>query len=288
MMIMGGALVVAIIVAMLVQMKMAPKTKTNNDMAPATEVLVAKADLVTGDVLKADDVEWKSVPDTAIFKGMIKKKDVPEGGKPEAYGKPLRRDITAGEPITMQALITESAGGGFLSAQLSPGMRAVGVSVRAETTAGGFVAPGDYVDVIMTYQVNLKGDAVNYSDTAVQRFASETILSNIKVLAVDQNAKESSREAKVSRTVTLEVSKEGAQVLAMATTMGQISLALRRLGEKDTAADKNTPITTDVTTSRVIQEVYQIMDKSKMKSDTVRVYNGSAVSNVPVRSLEGR
>lgn len=285
MMIMGGALVAAILVAMIVQKSLAPKVKSENVVEAGTEVLVASKDLLTGEVLKSEDVHWASVPDSALFKGMIKKKDQADEKKLEVYGKPLRRDIMSGEPVTTQAVIIESEGGGFLSATIAPGMRAVGVSVQAETTAGGFVAPGDFVDVIMTYTLSLKGDAEEYSAPAIQKYASETIMTNVRVLAVDQNNKESGREAKVGRTVTLEVTKEGAQALALATTMGQISLALRRLGEKDTPDDKRGTVTTDVMTSKVIQEVYSIMDKSKTTSDTVRVYSGSGVSNVPVRSL---
>jgi pilus assembly protein CpaB len=166
-------------------------------------------------------------------------------------------------------------------------MRAVGILVKAETAVGGFVTVGDYVDVILTYQISLRGDAGAYSFDAIQNFGSETILSNARVLAVDQNAKEGDRDAKLARTVTLEVNKEGAQILAMATTMGTISLSLRHLGEKDTAADSEVPLTTDVTTSRVIKKIYEIMNKSKTTLNAVRVYSGSAVVNVPVRATKG-
>lgn len=283
----GGAFIFAIIIAMIVQLKFAPKAKTNNAVEAGTEVLVAAKDLLAGETLKAEDARWVAFPDNATFKGMIKKKEQADEKKLEVYGKPLRRDIASGEPVTTQSVIVDSEGGGFLSAQIAPGMRAVGVSVQAQTTAGGFVTPGDYVDVVMTYSLSLKGGAEEYSTPAIQKFASETILSNVRVLAVDQNAKETGHEAKVARTVTLEVTKEGSQKLALATTMGDISLALRRLGEKDSEQDKRDTVTTDVMTSKVIQEVYSIMDKSKTTADTIRLYNGGTVTNVPVRSSTG-
>lgn len=282
-MIMGGAVVVAMIVAMLVQMKIAPKAPVEKPVA-GTEVLVATKSLAIGDNLKPEDVRWQSIPDNVLFNGMVKRKDQADEKNLEVYGKPLRRDIMSGEPVTTQALIMDAKNGGsFISATLSPGMRAVGVPVRAETSAGGFVTPGDFVDIILTYQVNLRGDAENYSETTVQRYASETVLSNVRVMAIDQNAKEGDRTAKVARTVTLEVSKEGAQVLALATSMGTLSLALRRVGEKDTPRDKSVLPTTDLHTSRVMQQIYRNMGDSKTISGTVRIYNGATVTNVPVR-----
>jgi pilus assembly protein CpaB len=284
---MGGAVIVAMIVAMLVQSNLSSKLAKNNAMAEGVEVLVANKMLMTGEVLKSSDVHWGAWPSNAVFNGMIRRKDQADENKLEVYDKLLRRDIMSGEPITTQAVILDAKGSGtFLSASISPGMRAVGIPVKAETEAGGFVTVGDHVDVILTYQLSVRGDAGPYSFDAVQNFASETILSNARVLAVDQNAKEGDREAKLARTVTLEVSKEGAQILAMASTMGTISLSLRHLGEKDTQADHEVPLTTDVTTSRVIKKIYEIMNKSKTTSNAVRLYSGTTVVNVPVRAAK--
>lgn len=288
-MIMGGAVVIAIIVAMVVQMKISPKTKNQNVAAASVEILVANKVLMTGEALKATDVRWEAWPDGSLFKGVIKRKDQADENKLEVYGKPLKRNIESGEPVTTQALVVNAEGSGnFLAASIGPGMRAVSLSIKAETSAGGFVAPGDHVDVLVTYQMSPKGDISNYATMAIQKYASETVLSNVRVLAVDQNAKEEGHEPKVAKTVTLEVSKEGAQILAMAGSMGAVSISLRRLGEKDTAADRSVPLTTDVTTSKVIRKIYDLMDKSKTNTNTVRMYSGSAVQNVPVRATTGQ
>jgi pilus assembly protein CpaB len=283
-MIMGGALVFSIIVALVVSMKLSPKSQE----APTagTEVLVAGKNFAAGDALTADDLHWQSFPDSAVYAGMIKKADQADISKLEIIGKPLRRDVTSGEPVTTQIIVDEKGNGNYLAASLHPGMRAVGITVRPETMAGGFISPGDSVDIILNFQVNLKGDAANYSEDTVQRFASETILSNVHVLAVDQTAKDDSHEAKAApRTVTLEVTKQGAQTLAMAGAMGQMSLALRRLGEKDSDADDATPLTTDVSVSKVIQKIYQTeaAGGSKSADTNVRVYSGNEITNVPVR-----
>ncbi len=285
---MGVALLIAVIVGLFVQMKLASKEKNQNVAVSGVEILVANKALMTGAVLKATDVRWESLPDNAVFNGVIKKSDQADENKMEIYGKPLKRNIESGEPVTMQAVLMNVEGSGnFLAASIAPGMRAVSLAIKAETSAGGFVTPGDHVDVLMTYQMSMKGDASDYAAVAIQKYASETVLSNVRVLAVDQNAKENGHEPKVAKTVTVEVSKEGAQILAMAAGMGTISISLRRLGEKDTMADRNTPLTTDVTTSKVIQKIYNIMNQSITTTNTVRLYKGSDVENVPVRALSG-
>src|SRR5690606_13498786 len=99
------------------------------------------------------------------------------------YDAPLRRNIEAGEPITRQALVPDAKGGNnFLAALIAPGMRAMAVSVKANTVAGGFIAPGDRVDVILSYAPRLSSDMQSFSGEYIRRYASETILSNIKVL----------------------------------------------------------------------------------------------------------
>jgi pilus assembly protein CpaB len=283
MIILGGALLFAIVVALIVNMRMSAAPQVAPVVVTGADVLVAAHDLAVGDTLKADNTRWQHYPDEVLYNGLIQKKDQPDEKKLDAYGKPLKRELRTGEPITMQAIV--DAQGSYLAAALQPGMRAVAISVRAETTAGGFVSPGDYVDVILNFQVNLRGDEANYADDTVQKYASETILSNVHVMAVDQNAKEDAKEAKVGRTVTLEVDKQGAQILAMASTMGEMSLALRRLGEKDTPEDNTALLTTDVSTSKVIQRIYKSAETSSTKTEnnTVRLYSGGAVTNVPVR-----
>jgi len=284
MMIMGGALLLAVVVALMVSMKLAPR-KEVGAVVTGTDVLVASKDLLAGETLKEDNVRWENYPDKVVYTGMIKRSDQSDGKKPDAYGKPLKRDVASGEPVTTQAIVDTEGSGNYLAASLGPGMRAIAISVRAETTAGGFVAPGDYVDIILNFQVNLRGDAERFAEDTVQRFASETILSNVHVLAVDQTAKDDKHTAKVGRTVTLEVDKHGAQVLTMAGAMGELTLALRRLGEKDAPEDAPVNITTDVSTSKVIQKIYRDESEGSTKttSGNVRVYSGGNVSNMPVR-----
>ena len=284
MIIMGGAAVFAVIVALIVQAVLSPEGGSSKQMA-SVEILVANKKLVTGEKLKPEDVRWQAWPETSVFKGVYKRSEQPDEKKLSVYDAPLRRGIESGEPVTTQALIPDVKGGSnFLAASISPGMRGVAIAVKPQAVAGGFVSVGDYVDVILTYSPKLKGDITEYALEVAQRFASQTVLSNIKVLAVDQSAKEESREAKVSKTVTLEVTKEGGEILSLAEMMGDLTLALRHIGDQDTPEDAATPITTDVIASEVIKKATTLMDVSATKSNTVRIYSGSGIENVPVRS----
>ena len=281
-MIMGGALTVAILVAMIVNAKLSPKS---HEATQGTQILVAKRSLMTGDTLKPTDVKWQDWPDDGMFKGVIKKTDQPDETKLDVYDAPLRRNIEAGEPITKQALIPDAKGGNnFLAATISPGMRAVGIAVKADTIAGGFVAPGDNVDVVLSYAPDLPSGANEYGGSVIQHYASQTILKNIRVLAVDQSSDEN-REAKAAKTVTLEVTPDGAEVLALADRMGDITLALRRIGEKDST--ENAPLVTDATTSDVLKKLRKIKEAMEVSGSTIRLYSGNTVQNVPVRASSG-
>ena len=195
------------------------------------------------------------------------------------------RTIDKDEPINTRAILEEGKkGGNYVAASLGAGMRAVSISIKAETSVAGFVRPGDFVDIIMTYQVKVKGDAKDAARDIIQKFASETILSGIKVLAVDQISNDEEKKAKVGRTITLEVDRTGAESLALARTMGKLSLALRRLGEEGEDAKKSRHLTTDAHISQVLKKVSELEASSQVNSNNVRVYNGNNVQNITVRS----
>jgi pilus assembly protein CpaB len=278
-----GALVIAVLVAVVVQSKFsAPKVKS---AAPALEVLIARKPLFLGQKLKPEDISWKSWNEDLLYKGLIKKSEHGDPEKLKYYGSPLKRSIMEGEPIASHDLVAESKDS-FLSAQISPNMRAVAINVKADMIAGGFVAPNDYVDVILAYTPKLIGTTQDAAPDIIQRQASQIILRNVKVLAVDQDAKNENRTAKVARTVTLEVSVEGAQKIALASQMGALSLALRRLGEKDDPSLPTPPMVTDVTLSDVIQKLNKRAESKRNQQvggASVRLYSGSQVINIPVR-----
>ncbi len=284
-MILGGAVLVAIIVAMLVQAKLSPSR--DKSAKPTVEILVATRKLETGTRLKAEDVRWQGVAEDAIFPGSITKSSEPDLKKLSVYGSPLRRPVEAGEPLTRQALIADVKGAGnYMAASLAPGMRAISIAVKPDTGVSGFISPGDHVDVILSYSVRLTSTLRDAGNAIVSRNASQTIINNVRVIGVDQVSSEEGRQAKVAKTVTLELTREQAEVLVLAKDMGKLTLAMRRLGENDTVESATTPITTDMTTSEVMRKLSDAARKSKVNSNNVRVYSGTAVQNVPVRAGE--
>jgi len=284
-----GGVLIAGLVAVLVQASLG-KRKAPVEQEAKVEVLVAASNLKTGHELSDSDLRWQSWPKGAVFAGaIVRKKDE----KPlEVISGKLARDIAADEPVLSSATVKDS--GNFLAAALKPGMRAVAVEVKAETSVGGFVGPGDFVDVILTYKTRIssmdKEDVLEkkiISDN-IDSMASETILRNVRVLAVDQTARRDGDKIKVGKTVTLEVSEEGAERMALSSKMGDIFLALRGLGDDSVpSARTQWPVVTDARMTRINEEVEAQVRQAKkvlgIRNNVVRVYSGDSVQDVPAR-----
>jgi pilus assembly protein CpaB len=149
-------------------------------------------------------------------------------------GTVVRYPITAGQPVTQGALVAPGDRG-FLAAALGPGMRAVTIPVSAKTGVGGFVFPGDHVDLMLTQTVSGQGDGPPLK-------ATETILRNVRVLATDQSTDSVVEDGKTVvrsfRTVTLEVTPKIAEKIAVSQTIGTLSLTLRSLADNQSELDQ--------------------------------------------------
>ena len=115
----------------------------------------------------------------------------------------------------------------------------------------------------------------------ISEFASETLIENVRVLAVDQKSQRDEDKANVGRTVTLEVTSAQAEQLALASEMGDITLSMRSLGDKKSVADGN--MTTDVKSTKILKNLAKIQSSGSGAAGIVRVYNGQEVENVTVR-----
>lgn len=291
----GGATLIAIVVAMLLS-AMLKGGKEEKQAAvqevPKTQIMVALKPIEVGNLLTEANVKWKTWPVDALFPGTVERLDKK---KPlEVLSGRAIRPIAIDEPILKSAIVSDD--GGFLAAALEPGYRAVAVSVGASTMAGGFINPGDFVDVILTYRVSI---SANSPDEFVQgkmqeviaenvnRYATETILKNIKVLGVDQRAtKGEETGAKVGKTITLQVDERQAEIMALGKQMGDISLALRPLGD-DTITDPTGPVVSDVRIIRMNREIAAemkaLIESAGGQQHNVRIYNGGDVQNLPTR-----
>ena len=198
---------------------------------PTVEVLVAKADIGLGQAIKPGDLVWQTWPEAAssIF---IRRGDRPEAAS-QLVGTIARAPFVIGEPIREQKLV-KSDGSGFMAAILPAGMRAISTEISPETGAGGFILPNDHVDVILS-----KRDKNPDKPGGPDYVSSEIILTNVRVLAIDQAPKEKEgQNTVVGKTVTLELKPEQAETLARARQAGSLSLALRSIADVNAADTK--------------------------------------------------
>lgn len=189
---------------------------------PTVEILVAKSDIGLGQQVKPEDVQWQTWPASAASNTLISRASNADAVK-DIAGSIARFPFFAGEPIREQKLV-KANGSGFMAAILPTGYRAVSTEISAETGAGGFILPNDRVDVIMTRREK------NPDRAGPDVANAEIILSNIRVLAIDQAPKEKEgSNSLLGKTVTLELKPEQAETLARSRQSGTLSLALRSI-----------------------------------------------------------
>ena len=195
--------------------------------APATQVLVAARALEPGVVVKPGDFRWQAWPAEALSPNFLTEQAAPQSIK-DTVGATLRAHVDLGEPITSVKLVRGETAG-FLAAMLTPGMRAISTKIDEDTAAGGFILPGDHVDVVMTRRLDRSSDG-----GAGEDFESRTVLSDVKVLAIGQASDDSNGEKTIQgKTATLELAPQQAELLALADAMGEIKLLLRSAANSD-------------------------------------------------------
>lgn len=181
------------------------------------EILVAKSEIPVGRAVSPEDVNWAPWPSKAVGPLYITKNNRPNAVE-DLKGSVARAPFVPGEPIREEKLIAAN-GSGFMSAIIGPGMRAISTEISAENGAGGFILPNDRVDVILTRR-------------ETDSFLSETVLRNVRVLAIDQTVEEKGgQKVVVGKTATLELSGRQAETLALSRQRGTLSLALRSLAD---------------------------------------------------------
>jgi pilus assembly protein CpaB len=193
------------------------------------DVLVAKSDIGLGQPVGAGDVQWQTWPAATASNNFIRRNERPDATT-QIVGSIARSPFIAGEPIRDQKLV-RADGSGFMAAILPTGMRAISTEISPETGAGGFILPNDRVDVILSKREK-NPDKTGSNDIV----NSEIILTNVRVLAIDQTIEEKNgQKVVVGKTATLELKPEQSESLARARQSGTLSLALRSL------ADANAP-----------------------------------------------
>lgn len=213
---------------------------------PTVEVLVATKDLAVGDRVTPDMMQWRAWPvdglnPAFITKGAPAAKPVDQKAKLEQdaakkaadvktaimgdaakealNGSVVRTAMLAGEPVVAAKLV-RSGDSGVMAVALSPGMRAMSVPLNPETGAGGFIQPGDHVDVVQTRKMDI--------GTQGSQWIANTVMKNVRVIAIDSNTKSDSKTpVTTGATATLEVSPEQAETVVLARAQGELTLVLR-------------------------------------------------------------
>ena len=246
---------------------------------PMAKVLVAAKDLQPGQRLTESDMAWKEWPADEVNPAFITDGSVPlpstvaeeppaarpEGAvasvtrvaanlaagnsKSDYAGSVVREPILAGEPIVSRKIV-RAGDSGYMAAYLVPGMRAMAIRVTVETAAGGFILPGDRVDVLLTRETTLSNMGAQESDRS--KFASSTVMQNIKVLAIDQSTRaDDDEQAVVGATATLEVGPRDAEALALAKSEGELSLVLRSYADTGGPSGRAAPVTRQASAIRI-------------------------------------
>lgn len=264
---------------------------------PMAQVLVAAKDLAPGQRLTEGDLAWKEWAVDEVNPAFITDGSVPipaaaepepaveakaEESKPEGavatvtraatnlatggakadyVGSVVREPILAGEPIIARKIV-RAGDSGYMAAYLEPGMRAMSIAIGVETSAGGFILPGDRVDVVLTREFNDSS-----TEGGRNKFDSSTVLQNLKVLAIDQATRVGDdAQTVVGATATLEVAPADAEALALAVAEGELSLSLRSYADTGGPSGR--------TFARAPRQT---------QSSAVRVYRGGAPEVVVVQ-----
>lgn len=185
------------------------------------QVLVLTSDVPIGGAL-SNQMRWQSWPADGLNEGFITRDREPDALS-KLKGSLARAPLYKGEPVRLSKLVGQ--GKNLMASILPKGMRAVATQISAETSAGGFILPNDRVDVIMTRRASKTG-----AQGGVTGYITETILHNIRVLAIDQTIQEDEqgKKTKVGTTATLELTPEQAEIITVAQQMAdKLTLALR-------------------------------------------------------------
>ena len=249
------------------------------------EVAVAVRPLPIGTIIGPETFRYQRWPAELVNKTYFIKG---ENDLAALNGSVVRYAITAGAPVTQGSLV-KPGDRGFLAAALGPGMRAVTISVSAQSGVAGFVFPGDRVDLVLTQEVAGGGDGAPLR-------AAETFIRNIRVLAADQRTdKTVDEEGKTvvanTSNVTLEATPKIAEKIAVAQTIGQLSLALRpiaddkaELEERIANGEVKLPAQSDPKAERQM-----LLEISSRPSDTNTTYSvGSDVSRFQRSSVPAK
>ncbi len=234
---------------------------------PPIMVLVAKGDTSARQLLNAEMMRWQEWPRDSLNDSYVQQ----DKAKLEDFvGTVVRSRLTSGEPVTASRVV-RPGDRGFMAAVLTPGMRAVTVNVTPSTGMAGFVSPGDHVDLIWLTMVVQRPE--KDQKMTLDRHLSETVLTDLRVLAMDQRISDDKKDVAIPKTATLEVTPKQAEIVAVTSDLGLLSLSLRSVAEEDFLAAPAMPAQPTTATRRACRSICDRMSRSARSSDRTRRRN---------------
>jgi pilus assembly protein CpaB len=191
-------------------------------------VLVAAHDLPSGTLLQDDDLVWQSWPDDRLSNAYLRKD---RADAHSLVGAVVRQRIAQGEPVSAGRVLHPGERG-FLAAVLAPGMRGATVPLNISSDGAGLILPGDHVDLLLSHQIP---DMT--TPNAPARLVGETVMTNVRVVAIDQSVNDQDKKPLSGKTATFEVTPKQAEEIEVAKLIGNMSLILRSASEPDQKAD---------------------------------------------------
>jgi len=284
-----GALVIAVVTAVMAKNMFAGAGAQQAAAAPVPvgpKVLVAKKALPVGTIIDPDSFTFQPWP-KELMQSAYYVDGQPDGDPKKLLGTVVRFPVTAGQPVTRGSLVGPQDRG-FLAAALGAGMRAITVPVNVSSGVAGFVFPGDHIDLVLTQQVEGGGDGPALK-------VSETIIRNLRVLATDQRITDKDDDGKtavkVFANVTLEVTPRIAEKVAVAQSLGSLSLSLRSIADNTAEIDRavasgNLKVPAGTSPD---QEKQMVLAMANRPIDTNTTYStGGDVSRFQRRSVPAR
>ncbi len=284
--------------------------------AGMVQILVAAHQISAGTKLTKDDIRWADWPKAAVEDRFIQENQLAQAAPLAAQepadttptpivkssgdqagqaagvvvtGSIARRQILSGEPIGLESII-QPGDHSVVAAILDPGMRAISIPISSETAASGFINPGDHVDVLLASNVrSAVGDSENKKSDVIVNWATETVLHDVKVLAIDQQLSHEAKDspAIVGKMAMLEVTPADAERLLAAQQLGSLSLVLRSFvleqpKDNDPQQDTyNDPMlfTADKDVSKGLAALAGAQKGAAVNGDTVRINRGGTLSS---------
>lgn len=259
---------------MLDRAQLAAATVTQREPVRFKEVLVAAGPVSLGEFVRPESFRWQAWPDVDVPATFFVRG---ERDPADLEGAVARRPLDIGEPVTEAALVKPGERG-FLAAVLAPGMRAISVPVDDASSNAGLIYPGDHVDLLLSQTITANGES------ASARRVAETVLEDVRVLAMGRRIKphedpDLSAGGTQIRTVTLEVTPEGAEAVALVTDLGRLSISLRSLATAaETAAPPSAPAARRLTWDADVAKALEV------EADNLTIFRGKDASTVDLRT----